>query len=168
MTTPPRTEPVAHEDFVDIAQEMHDESCDFLIVGAHALAAHGIARVTGDLDILVRPTRENAERVVRALGRFGAPLSAHGVEVRDFETPGTVYQIGLPPRRIDVLTEISGVSFDEALVDAVDAHLGTVPVRCIGLLAMIRNKRASGRPKDLADATALEEIAARRGSASGA
>ncbi len=154
--------PVAHQDFLDIVEELDREGCDFVIVGAHALAAHGLARVTGDIDVFVRPSAQNAERVVRALVRFGAPVSAHGVTALDFETPGTVYQIGLPPRRIDILTDISGVSYDEALVDHVVGHLGPRAVRCIGLDAMIRNKRACGRPKDLGDVAALEEIAARR------
>ena len=155
--------PAAHEDFLDLVEELDSEGCDYVIVGAHALAAHGLARATGDLDVFVRPTPENAQRVLRALVRFGAPVSAHGVGARDFETPGTVYQLGLPPRRIDILTEISGVTFDEAIAQSVEGHLGTFGVRCIGLDALIRNKRASGRPKDLGDLAALEEIAARRG-----
>lgn len=158
----PPAAPAAHEDFIDLVRELQRESCDFVIVGAHALAAHGLARVTGDIDVFVRPEPDNARRVVRALTRFGAPLSAHDISEADFATPGAVYQLGLPPRRIDILTEISGVGFDEALVDHVVAHLGDVPVRCIGLDAMIRNKQTAGRPKDLADAAALEEIRARR------
>jgi len=154
--------PVAHEDFVDLLEELSRAGCHFVVVGAHALAAHGIARATGDLDVLVRPDRENAIAVVRALRRFGAPLDAHGVSERDFAAPGAVYQIGLPPRRIDLLTKLSGVGFDEALCDHVVAHVGHVPVRCIGLEAMIRNKRAAARPKDLVDADALEALVARR------
>lgn len=110
----------------------------------------------------MRPDPENAERVFRALVRFGAPVSAHGVVPDDFVRPGTVYQMGLPPNRIDILTEISGIEFDEAARETVTGHLGSESVRCIGLEAMIRNKRASGRAKDLADAETLEEIRARR------
>jgi len=153
---------VAPDDFVDFVRCLSEEQCDFVVVGAHALAAHGAPRATGDLDVFVRPERGNAERVFRALLRFGAPVAAHGVSAEDFTTPGNVYQIGLPPNRIDVITEISGVSYDEALVDGVSGHLGPVVVRCIGLDALIRNKRAAGRAKDLADAETLEELRARR------
>lgn len=153
----------APEDFVDVIRCLNAEGCDFVIVGAHALASHGSPRATGDLDILVRADEANAPRVMRALARFGAPLSAHRISERDFATAGTVYQMGLPPRRIDVLTEISGVSFDEAVADPVIGQLGDEAVRCIGLDAMIVNKRASGRPKDLADVEVLEEIRRRRG-----
>lgn len=151
----------ASDDFVDVVSCLRIEGCEFLIVGAHALAAHGAPRATGDLDIFVRPTAENAERVFRALVRFGAPVAAHGVRAEDFAAPGSVYQIGLPPFRIDILTELSGVSFDEASKDAISGRLGPEVVSCIGLVAMIRNKRATGRTKDLADAEALEEIRAR-------
>jgi len=154
--------PEAHEDFVDLIRCLKAEDCDFLIVGAHALAAHGAPRATGDLDIFIRADADNAVRAFRALARFGAPLAAHSVTVEDLAAPGTVYQIGLPPRRIDVLTEISGVSFDEATVDAVTGHLGPEAVRCIGLQALIRNKRAAGRAKDLADLEVLEELSVDR------
>lgn len=151
----------APDDFVDLLSCLRVENCDFVVVGAHALAAHGAPRATGDLDVFVRPTKENAERTFRALLRFGAPLQAHGVTPEDFAEPGAVYQIGLPPFRIDILTLISGVSYDEATQDAVDGHLGAEVVRYIGIEAMIRNKRSAGRTKDLADAEALEEIRAR-------
>lgn len=98
----------------------------------------------------------------RALLRFGAPVAAHGVSARDFAELGNVYQIGLPPNCIDILTEISGVSYDEAAHETVAGHIGSAAVRCIGIDAMIRNKRATGRSKDVADADALEEIRARR------
>lgn len=152
----------APEDFVDLVACFREEQCDFLVVGAHALAAHGAPRATGDLDLFVRPDATNAERVFRALVRFGAPVEAHGVRPEDFTQPGTVYQLGLPPNRIDILTAISGVDFDEGARETVTGHLGSEIVRCIGLDAMIRNKRASGRAKDLADAETLEEIRARR------
>ena len=149
------------EDFVDVLECLRIEGCDFVVVGAHALAAHGAPRATGDLDVFVRPTMDNAERTFRALLRFGAPVHAHGVAARDFATPGTVYQIGLPPFRIDILTEISGVTYEEATRDAVTAHLGAELVRYMGLEAMIRNKTSAGRAKDIADVAALEEIRAR-------
>jgi hypothetical protein len=152
----------APADFIDLVQCLRDESCDFVIVGAHAVAAHGAPRATGDLAVFVRPDAANAERVYRALLRFGAPLAMHGVEASDFVTLGTVYQMGLPPNRIDILTEISGVAFDEATAETIVGHLGTEEVRCIGLDALIRNKRAAARPKDLADVATLEEIRANR------
>lgn len=148
----------AHEDFIDVIACLEAEGCDFVVVGAHALAIHGSPRATGDLDVFVRPDPDNSQRVFRALQRFGAPLSAHGVSPRDFSIPGTIYQMGLPPRRIDVLTELSGITYDDAVDDPVFGHLGGQSVRCIGLEAMLRNKRASGRAKDLADAEVLEEL----------
>jgi hypothetical protein len=151
-------------DFIDLVTCLRLEDCDFLIVGAHALAAHGAPRATGDLDVLVRPEIENAERVFRALVRFGAPVVAHDVSADDFVVPGTIYQMGLPPNRIDIITEISGVSYDEAASDTITGHLGPELVRCIGLDAMLRNKRAAGRAKDIADAETLEELRARRAS----
>lgn len=154
--------PDANDDFVDVVAALAAERCAFVIVGAHALAAHGAPRATGDLDVFVRPDPENAGRVYRALQAFGAPLAAHGVRPEDFARPGTVYQLGLPPRRIDVLTEISGLTFEEAVAEVVVGHLGPHEVRCLGLDAMIKNKRAAGRAKDLADAEVLEELRARR------
>jgi hypothetical protein len=145
-----------NEDFVDIAKGFIDNGVEFLIVGAYALAAHGFPRTTGDIDIFVRPAPENAARVFRALADFGAPVAAHGVTQRDFEVEDKVYQLGLPPRRIDILTSISGVSFDEAAENAIFGNLGPVKVRFIGKAAMARNKLASGRPKDLVDAELLQ------------
>ena len=146
------------EDFVDFLRCLASEACDFVIVGAHALAVHGAPRATGDLDVLVRASEENAVRVISALRRFGAPLVSHGITAVDFQVPGVVYQMGLPPRRIDVLTQISGVSFDEAIIDSVEGTLGDVTVRCIGLEAMLANKLAAGRAKDLADAEVLQQL----------
>lgn len=150
------------EDFVDLIRCLRAEACDFLVVGAHALAIHGVPRATGDLDVLVRPDAENAAKVVRALVRFGAPLAAHGISERDFATPGTVYQMGLPPRRIDILTQISGVDFAEASAAPVHGRLGGEPVLCIGLDALLANKRASGRAQDLADVEVLEHLKTNR------
>lgn len=145
-----------NEDFVDIVTCFVENGVDFLVVGAYALAAHGFPRTTGDIDLFVRPTPENAARVFRALAEFGAPIAAHGVTEQDFATAGHVYQLGLPPRRIDILTSISGVTFDEASSGALEGQLGPVRVRFIGRAAMARNKHASGRPKDLVDAELLE------------
>lgn len=150
--------PEFNQDFTDLIQALHDSNVDFMIVGAHALAFHGVVRATGDLDILVRPSAENAEQVVAALDSFGAPLSAHGVAAADFEILGTVYQIGLPPRRIDILTMISGVDYDEASAGASDVQVGGVHFRVPSRATLIANKRASGRPKDIEDADRLEAL----------
>lgn len=146
------------EDFVDMIRCLRRAGCDYIIVGAYALAANGHPRATGDIAILVRPTSQNAARVFRALLDFGAPVQAHGVSAMDFSVPGNVYQIGLPPVRIDILTSIAGVSFDEAVEGATDGTLEAEPVRFIGREAQIRNKLAAGRVKDLADAKALEAL----------
>lgn len=152
------TEPALPDDFVDFVACLRAEACAFLIVGAHAMAAHGVPRATGDLDVLVRPDPGNALRVFKALARFGAPAAAHGIGPEDFARTGVVYQMGLPPNRIDILTSISGVSFEAAERGAIEGHLGPETVRCIGLAPLLRNKRASGRPKGLADVAALEEV----------
>ena len=148
-----------NEDFVDLLRCLLEAHVEFLIIGAHALAAHGLPRATGDLDVLVQPTVDNSERVVTALERFGAPLSAHGVSRADFEVPENVYQIGLPPRRIDVLTSISGVSFDEARASRIVVQLDGMSLPVLGRAALIKNKRAAGRPKDLLDIEMLERRA---------
>jgi hypothetical protein len=143
-------------DFRDLLLAFAAEQVEFLLVGAYALALHGVPRFTGDLDVFIHPTPENAARVWRALARFGAPVQAAGVAEQDFATPGIVYQIGLPPSRIDVLTEISGVSFAEAWATREVTALEGVSVPFIGRDAFVRNKLATGRPKDLVDARRLK------------
>lgn len=152
--------PEVNEDFVDMLMALEANKADFLIVGAYALAAHGFPRATGDIDILVEPTVENAKRVYQALLEFGAPVDAHGVSPKDFESKDAVYQIGLPPRRIDLLTSISGVEYDEAAKDAVPGLIGACEVRFIGRAALIKNKSSTGRTKDLADVEQLRAIEA--------
>jgi hypothetical protein len=147
-----------NEDFADMLAALQNQQVEFLVVGAYALAVHGFPRATGDIDIFVEPTGENAKRVYRALLEFGAPVAAHGIKVSDFETEGAVYQIGLPPRRIDLLTSISGVGYPEAAAHAVRAHLGPREVRFIGIAALIKNKSATGRTKDQADVEQLQKL----------
>jgi hypothetical protein len=144
------------DDFRDVLAALVEAGVRFVVVGAHALAAHGVPRVTGDIDILIEPTRANASRVWAALAAFGAPLDTLGVHQSDLTTPGLVTQIGLPPYRIDILTSISGVSFDEAWADRMPGTLFDVAVDFLGRDSFIKNKRASGRPKDLRDIRALE------------
>jgi hypothetical protein len=144
-----------NRDFVEILDELSAAGAEFLVVGAHALAAHDRPRATGDLDIWVRATPENAERVWTALVRFGAPL--HELTKADLSTPGITFQMGLPPYRIDLLTEISGVAFDEAWPNRIINDFAGHPYPVIGREDLIRNKRATGRPKDLLDVEALEQ-----------
>jgi hypothetical protein len=143
-------------DFRDLLLAFATEHVEFVIVGAYALALHGVPRFTGDLDVFVRPSAANAERVWQALANFGAPIAAAGVKPTDLAVPGIVYQIGLPPARIDILTTISGVTFDEAWTSRETADLEGSPVPFIGREALLRNKQAAGRPKDLADAARLK------------
>jgi hypothetical protein len=144
-----------NEDFRDVIVALADEGAEFIIVGAFALALHGAPRASGDIDLFVRPTPENARHVFRALQSFGAPLEDHGVSADDFARPGTVYQIGLPPRRIDILTQISGLDFAEAWASRVETTIEGRKASFIGRDAYIKNKLAAGRPKDLADASRL-------------
>lgn len=145
-----------NDDFLDLIDALLAEQVDFLIVGAFALAAHGIPRATGDLDVLVRPSAESAPKVIAALRRFGAPLASAKVTEADFVSPGTVYQLGLPPRRIDLLTQISAVPFEEAFATAIEREISGRRVRVLGREALLTNKRATGREKDRLDVEALE------------
>jgi hypothetical protein len=145
-----------NDDFDEMLSALSDAGADFLLVGAHALAVHGLVRATGDLDLWVRPTPENAERVWEALVRFGAPLDR--IDKADFALPDIVVQIGLPPRRIDLLTSISGVEFEEAWSARVAVDVGGVRVPVIDRATLIRNKSATGRPRDAAD---VHELASR-------
>ena len=128
---------------------------EYLIVGGFAVAFHGHPRYTGDIDFLIRPTQENAERVLAALENFG--FGGIGLEVEDFMKPGSVVQLGRAPNRIDILTSITGVSFETAWSSAIESTLDGLTVRFIGRETLIENKRASGRPKDLGDVAALED-----------
>src|ERR1041384_6826048 len=117
-----------NEDFLDLLRALREAEVEFVVVGAHAMAVHGVPRATGDLDVVVRSSAENAARLVVALRAFGAPLDAHGVAEADFASPGAVYQLGLPPRRIDLLTSLTGVDFEEAWAGRVDIDLGGLRV----------------------------------------
>ncbi len=149
-------------DFLDLIDCFAAELVEFLVVGAFALAEHGLPRATGVLDVLVRPAADNARRVLAALTRFGAPVAAAGVAAEDFARPGTVYQMGVVPRRIDVMTEISGLSFDEAWASRVGVDVHGRPLAFLGYESLLANKRASGRPKDLRDADDLQALHAKR------
>jgi hypothetical protein len=147
-----------NRDFRDIVAELDRSGARFLVVGAHALAVHGVPRATADLDIWIDPSPENARRTWSALGAFGAPLDTLGISESDLRRPDVVAQFGLPPFRIDILTSVSGVDFEEAWRERVMAPFGDLPaVPFIGRAAFVRNKRASGRPRDLADLDSLGE-----------
>jgi hypothetical protein len=149
------TQPVLSQDFRDLLEALSAEAVRFLVVGAFAMAFHGVPRATGDLDIWVASEPDNARRVMAALRRFGAPVEDHGVTEGDFARKDTVYQIGLPPRRIDVMTSISGVEFDDAWRSRATAEIDGGSVPFIGRDALVANKRASGREKDLVDLRVL-------------
>lgn len=142
-------------DFRDMLLALSGAGVEFLLVGAYALAVHGVPRATGDIDLWVRANRENANRLWAALVEFGAPL--HGVTEQDFAAPGVVYQIGVPPRRIDLLTEIGGVQFEEAWSQRETVELEGLTISVVNREHLLRNKRATGRKKDLLDAAMLEE-----------
>lgn len=142
-------------DFRDLLRVFVAHEVRFLVVGAYALAVLGRPRATGDLDVWIDATRENAPRTMEALREFGAPLS--DLQIDELAAPGVVYQIGLPPLRIDVLTSIDGVEFARAWRRRISADFDGVVVPVIGRSDFLANKRASGRLKDLADAERLSK-----------
>jgi hypothetical protein len=148
------------QDFRDLLVELADAEAEFAIVGGYAVAFHGHPRATKDLDVLVRASPSNAKRVYRALAAFGAPLHAFEVAEADFVDYDGVLQIGVPPVRIDIINRIAGVSFDEAVAAGDAFDLDGRRIAVIGREPLIKNKRAVGRPQDVADVAALT----RRGS----
>ncbi len=147
-------------DFRDMLSTFSDESVEFRVVGAYALATYGLPRATGDIDLWIRPSPENAKRVWHALVHYGAALS--GLTADDLSTPGLVIQIGVAPRRIDILTSIDGVLFEEAQPQCEVRTIEDLEVPVIGRLDLLRNKRASGRPQDIADIAWLEAFETNR------
>jgi hypothetical protein len=145
-----------NRDYKDILRAFTDEKVEFLLVGAYAMAAHGYPRATVDIDIWVKRSRTNAAAIMRAIKHFGAPL--HDLTAADLQKDNMVFQIGVAPRRIDIITSVSGLAFDQAFASSVEATIGGITLRVLSLDDMIRNKRAIGRIKDLADAEALEAL----------
>jgi hypothetical protein len=141
-------------DFEELFACLIARNVRFVVVGGHALAYHGRPRYTKDLDILVEPTPENATRLLQALEDFG--FGGLGLTEADFEKPGGVVQLGVAPNRIDLLTMIEGVSFDQAWAGHVVGRFGTEAVPFLGRGELLANKRAVGRLQDLADIEALE------------
>lgn len=143
-----------NSDFEELLRIFSDKAVNYLVVGGHAVMLYTEPRYTKDLDIWIEATPDNADRVFRALAEFGAPLS--GLSPADFARQGFVYQIGLPPARVDILMSLDGLTFAEAWPNRVQAPLGNQPAWFIGRADLARNKRASGRHIDLHDAESLE------------
>ena len=141
-------------DFRDILSAFCEEKVEFLVVGGYAMAFHGFVRATGDIDLWIRCCDENAPRVWRALQKFGAPL--FDLTLEDLKTPGIVFQIGIVPSRIDVLTQISGVKFDEAWQEHQTVEIEGLQIPVIGKTHLLVNKKQIGRPKDNTDILWLE------------
>ena len=143
------------QDFKELLALFNAHKVNYLIVGGYALAFHGSPRTTGDIDILVQPSKTNAKRILNALHKFG--FQSAGLIANDFAKPDRIIQLGVPPVRVDLITSISGVSWQQAHRHKMKGTYGTVPVYYIGLEQFIANKRAIGRKKDAADLEALGE-----------
>ncbi len=143
-----------NEDYKDMLLALSGENVRYLLVGAYALAAHGYPRATMDIDIWVMPSPQNADAVIRALRRFGSPL--HNLTKEDLQKDGTIFQIGVAPRRIDIITAATGLKFEEVYSRSISVDIEGITVHIPSIDDLIRNKKASGRTKDLADAEALE------------
>ena len=142
-------------DFKEMLSCLKDEEVDFIIVGAYALAAHGFPRATGDIDIWIRNSFENAQKIMRALMKFGAPISHLSEE--DFTAPDIIVQLGVEPCRIDLLTGIDGVEFDEAWQNKVSITIDNLEIDILSKEDLLRNKLATGRDKDQGDIVWLEK-----------
>ncbi len=145
-----------NEDYKDMLHALSDEKVRFILVGAYALAAHGYPRATMDIDIWIMPSPDNAEAVLRALRSFGAPL--HNLTKEDLQKHGTIFQIGVAPRRIDIITAASGLQFEHTYEHSIMVNIDGIDVPIPSIEDLIINKKATGRTKDLADAEALESL----------
>jgi hypothetical protein len=143
------------KDFKELLELFNKHKVEYIIVGAYALAYHGVPRFTGDIDIYVHPTPENAQRIFAALDDFG--FGSLDLTAEDFQKPGSVVQLGVPPVRIDIITSITGVVWQEADKGKNEGLYGDVPVYFLGREQLVANKRATGRKKDLADLESLGE-----------
>ncbi len=143
------------QDFKELLELFNAYDVNYMIVGGYALAHHGAPRYTGDIDLFVKPDRENAIRILKALEDFG--FGSVGLDKEDFESPNKVVQLGYPPVRIDIITSISGLTWEEAYDGRNKGKYGNIPVFYIGRYHYIVNKKASGRKKDIADLEALGE-----------
>jgi hypothetical protein len=143
------------QDFRDLLELFNKQRIEYMVVGAYALAFHGAPRYTGDLDVFVKPDPVNAQRIMQALDDFG--FGSVGLTAADFEKQGKVVQLGFPPVRVDIITSITGVTWEQARSGSAEGNFGDVLVRFIGRDEFIANKRALGRKKDLADLEAVGE-----------
>ncbi|PKL18318.1 MAG: hypothetical protein CVV49_06960 [Spirochaetae bacterium HGW-Spirochaetae-5] len=141
------------QDFKELLELFNSHKVEYIIVGSYALAHYGAPRYTGDIDLYVRPEKDNAEKIISALADFG--FGSLNLSVEDFCMPDRVVQLGTPPVRIDILTSISGVNWDDAFINKVPDFYGDVPVFFIGRSDYIANKKAAGRKKDIADLEAI-------------
>lgn len=144
-----------NKDYKEMLQLLLEEQVEFMLVGAYAMGAHGYPRATGDIDIWVEASKNNAPKVLSALKKFGAPLAQ--VSLQDFSQEGAVFQIGVTPRRIDIITKISGVTYQEANQDKVTVNVEGLNIPVISLDKFVKNKLASGRDKDTIDVKYLME-----------
>jgi hypothetical protein len=143
-----------NSDFSDLFAALNAAGARCLLVGGYALAVHATPRFTKDIDVWIEPTPENAARVMSALRVFGAPLDT--LSEADLSRPGIVFQMGVPPNRIDLMTSIDAVTFDEAWTARISTSYGDQTIAVIGRAHLIANKRATGRPQDALDADLLE------------
>jgi len=144
-----------HDDYRDMLCLLNEEQVEYLLIGGWAISFHAKFRYTEDLDLWVRPSQDNATRLMRALRRFGAPLA--NVSESDFVQPRYGLHIGVPPCRIDILTTIAGVTFDQAWRNRVAESMNDIPINVIGREDLVRNKQAAGRDRDLKDLQAIEK-----------
>ena len=148
-------------DYRDMVECLLNEGVDFMLVGGYAVALHGWPRTTFDIDFWIMANPENAKAVMRAIKAFGAPLM--GLTEVDFHRPGMVFQIGSAPQRIDIISAVDGLDYADAVLRAVKMKVvDGLEIKVVSLDDLIVNKRASGRPKDMADAAALEKLKARK------
>ena len=145
-----------NEDYKEMLQLLLEEHVDFMIVGAYALGTHGYPRATGDIDIWVKPNNINSKKIYKALARFGAPLGQ--IQIDEFSTEGIIFQIGVIPRRIDIITKIDGVTYEEADEDKIIVEIEGLKIPVISLEKFIRNKMATGREKDELDIKTLTKM----------
>ena len=142
-------------DLREFIESLNSHGVEYLVVGAHALAFHGQPRYTGDIDLWLRPAPENAARIEQVLVQFS--FASLGVKAADFLHPESIVQLGVAPNRIDLLTSLTGITFDEAWDRRVPGELGGIPVAFLSREMLIKNKRATGRTQDAADVEALEK-----------
>lgn len=143
-----------HRDFEDFLRLLNEQGVDYLVVGGYAVAFHGYVRATNDMDLFFRKTPANIEKIGRALVRFGLRTTKR--ERRRFSAPGNIVRMGVPPVRLEMINSISGLSFAEAWRHRTKGTYGQTPVYYLSRMDLLRNKRESGRPKDLADIDELE------------